>query len=133
MIEARIIGKCSWFGGPHDPTLSRDEGLALVYGSGEFVSSSWLFLPGASRPLARLLNPEQPYLAMRWNYDAASRLELRAMVFRVTNLRTGRAALCVPVDWGPHKRTGRVVDLSPGIFKQLELETDMEVEVLRVK
>jgi N-acetylmuramoyl-L-alanine amidase len=48
----------------------------------------------------------------------------------VRAIKTGKIIRTVsPADWGPHVDTGRVADLSPGLMKELGIDTDDEVEV----
>ena len=48
----------------------------------------------------------------------------------VRALSTGIALTAFPADWGPHEKTGRVADLSPGLMADLGIETDDQVEVV---
>jgi len=120
-----VTGKISTFGGPKDLGVSRTEGLALI--EPPDLNVPWfgkLFLPEITVPgLARRLNPEMFYCAARWNYLFTSRTLLRKSLCHITTSK-GRCALCRPVDWGPNIRTGRVMDLSPGLAKFLGLKTD---------
>lgn len=122
-----IHGKISTFGGPQDLGVSRTEGLALIESAD--LNNPWfskLFLPETYAPgLARRLNPEMFYCAARWNYLFTSRTLLRKSLCEIVTSR-GRRALCRPVDWGPNIRTGRVMDLSPGLAAHLHLKTDDE-------
>jgi hypothetical protein len=43
---------------------------------------------------------------------------------------TGKQFLAWPADWGPHKDTGRVADISPSLMDKLGISTDDEVEVI---
>ena len=45
------------------------------------------------------------------------------------NPSNGRVADARPVDWGPNISTGRVADLSPGLAKELGLQTDDVVRI----
>jgi hypothetical protein len=42
----------------------------------------------------------------------------------------GKEFLAWPSDWGPHKDTNRVADLSPALMAALGLSTDDEAEVI---
>lgn len=44
----------------------------------------------------------------------------RGTYLEVTDLRNGRKVTCLVNDYGPQQRTGRVIDLSRGSYKQLE-------------
>jgi len=120
-----VTGKISTFGGPKDMGVTRTEGLALI--EPDDLKIPWfakLFLPQTTAPgLARRLNPEMFYCAARWNYLFTSRSLLRKSLCEVVTAK-GRRALCRPVDWGPNIRTGRVMDLSPGLANYLGLKTD---------
>jgi N-acetylmuramoyl-L-alanine amidase len=127
----RLTGKVSWFGGPEDMGVDADEGLAFI----DSVSDKpELFLPAqpsGTTGLARRLDPDQFYIATRWNYDVTSKedlLDMRVLV-RAT---TGKQFFAYPADWGPHEDTGRVADISPGLMAALGIDTDDEVEVLYV-
>src|SRR5436190_21884620 len=125
----KLIGKCSWFGGPDDLGVASDEGLAFIY---EVEQAPELFLPQqppGTTGLARRLNPEKHYIACRWDYDATPKDMLPDMIVMVRALKTGREFPATPADWGPHEDTGRVADISPGLMRALGIETDDEVEV----
>jgi len=124
-------GKVSWFGGPEDMGVSPSEGLAFIY---ETEDKPHLFLeeqPEGTTGLARRLNPDTHYLAMRWDYDTYSKEFLAgSAVAMVRSPRTKKEFIAHPADWGPHTDTGRVADISPGLMKALGIETDDEVEVV---
>src|SRR4051812_34834291 len=86
-----------------------------------------LFLPTqppGTTGLARRLNPNAHYLAMRWNYGQTSISWLRSHQVTVTNPKNGKSIMAWPADWGPNANTGRIADLSPGIASALGLSTD---------
>ena len=126
-----LKGKCSWFGGPHDDGVAPHEGLAIFNTSKG--APEGLFLDVArtnSLGTARRLNPNAHYIAVRWNYHVTSVAYLQGITVTVKNARTGKQFTDVhPADWGPNVRTGRVADLSPGLLKDLDLNTDDYVEV----
>ena len=125
-----LRGKVSWFGGPEDTGVAPDEGLAFIY---DVDDAPHLFLPKqppGTSGLARRLDPEVPYVAVRWDYDDTPKpmlLEIKALV---RSTKTGREFVAYPADWGPHVDTGRVADISPGLMEALGIETDDEVEVI---
>ena len=127
----KISGTCSWFGGPNDTGVDADEGLAFIYETGDQPD---LFLPDAQPDpaLARDLDPEEYYVACRWNYDdpTQTREMLLANKALVRNPKTGKTLPAFPADWGPHEDTGRVADLSPALLTDLGLTTDDTVEVI---
>jgi spore coat assembly protein SafA len=130
---ARVIlrGRMSTFGGPGDTGVGPAEGLALV-DENNFELFKDLFLPQQppeTTGLARRLNPEKFYLACRWNYQETPKEVLAQARVQVRNPLTDMAAYARPVDYGPALWTGKAADLSPGLARHLNLETDDEVEV----
>lgn len=128
----------STFGGPHDLGMTPTENLALFDRRDlEDPKFSYLFLPDSppgTSGLGRRLNPDQHYLACRWNYAETSRDFLRNSLAQVENMQNRRATDARPVDWGPSAATGRVADLSPGLAAALGLNTDDLVRItLRTK
>jgi N-acetylmuramoyl-L-alanine amidase len=125
-------GKCSWFGGPQDDGVSADEGLAFIY---DVEQAPHLFLPRqpqGTTGLARRLDPDVFYIACRWDYDTTPKtmLDDKDKKALVRSVKTGKALLAWPADWGPHEDTDRVADLSPALLAALDLDTDDEVEVV---
>lgn len=133
LAKAHFSGSCSWFGGPEDSGVSPSEGLAFIY---EYQMAPHLFLdkqPEGTSGLARRLNPEVPYVACRWDYDATPKTMLvdKTLMAKVRAKKTGKEMLAWPSDWGPHEeKTGRAADLSPGLMSGLGIVTDDEVEVI---
>lgn len=124
-----LRGKVSWFGGPDDMGVAPDEGLAFIY---DVSDAPQLFLdaqPPGTTGLARRLDPEEYYIATRWDYDIYPKSSLLDISVLVRNVKTGKALLATPADWGPNENTGRVADISPGLMEALALTTDDEVEV----
>lgn len=121
----------SWFGGPNDKGMAPAEGLALVnQGNLQLVSDYFLPVqPPGTTGLGRRLNPDKFYLACRWDYHRSPQETLLGTTIKVTNPKSGKSAMAKPVDWGPNEKTGRVADLSPGLCKELGLETDDICEV----
>ena len=130
-VVLKAKGKVSWFGGPEDDGVSPSEGLAFIY---SVADKPDLFLPKqppGTTGLARRLDPEEHYIAMRWNYDVYSKEFLRSdVVAKVYAPSTGRVFLAAPADWGPHVDTGRVADISPGLMEMLGIETDDVIEII---
>jgi hypothetical protein len=127
----RAKGKVSWFGGPEDMGVSPSEGLAFIY---DVEDKPAIFLdeqPPGTTGLARRLDPDTFYVAMRWDYDQFSKDRLagpeKALV---RSPKTGKKALAHPSDWGPHTSTNRVADISPGLMEHLGIMTDDEVEIV---
>jgi hypothetical protein len=126
-----VTGKMSWFGGPLDYGVAFDEGLALIEEDDlqDYGRFGYLFLPPKledPKPgLARRLNPNTFYLAMRWNYSQFPRAVLRQSIVKLT--ANGRSIFARPADWGPNDNTGRLADLSRGSCDALGLVTDDEV------
>src|SRR6516225_9239209 len=126
----RAKGKVSWFGGPEDMGVSPSEGLAFIY---DVDDKPQIFLdeqPTGTSGLARRLDPETYYIAMRWDYDQFSKDVLASDAMAIVRApTTGKVFLAHPADWGPHTNTGRVADISPGLMVALEVDTDDIVEV----
>jgi GH25 family lysozyme M1 (1,4-beta-N-acetylmuramidase) len=128
-MSTTLRGKVSWFGGPDDSGVAPDESLAFIY---EVSDQPSLFLdqqPPGTSGLARRLNPETFYLAMRWDYDETPREMLLEEVALVRSVKTGIARTALPADWGPGIED-RVADISPGLMDALGIETDDEVEII---
>jgi len=130
----RAKGKVSQFGGPEDMGVSSSEGLALENEGVNPENKPEVFLdtqPPGTTGLARRLDPEAYYIAMRWDYDQFSKDDLAgSRVALVRSVKSGASHYAHPVDWGPHVDTNRVADVSPGLMQILSLETDDEVEVV---
>jgi hypothetical protein len=127
-----LEGKMSVFGGPHDTGVTRSEGLAL-YDHSDVAQHPELFLkeqPHGTTGVARRLNPDVYYIACRWDYHQTSRTWLRTIKVKVTNIKTGVTLEAYPVDWGPNAHTDRVADLSPGLARDLGLDTNDTVRVV---
>jgi len=125
-------GKVSWFGGPQDDGVAPDEGLAFLY---EVEDAPYLFLdeqPKGTTGLARRLDPDEDYIAMRWDYNVYPKSMLRSSenVALVKAKKTGKQVIAHPADWGPHGDTKRIADISPGLMDRLGIKTDDEVEVI---
>jgi hypothetical protein len=129
MVLLDVTGKVSSFGGPNDMGVAPDEGLAFIH---QVADQPKLFLPKqppGTTGLARRLDPEQMYVACRWDYARTPRdmlLKHRALV-QVPG--TTKAMPALPADWGPHVDTQRVADISPGLMTLLDLKTDDIVRV----
>jgi N-acetylmuramoyl-L-alanine amidase len=130
-----VEGRASWFGGPNDTAgVGSSEGLAFIYTTEDKPVLFLSYQPEGTTGLARRLNPEQPYVACRWPYDAESKPKWREMLLTEMALveapKTGKKIKCYPADWGPHEeKTGRAADLSPSALEYLGIETDDEVIV----
>lgn len=129
-VALAVRGRCSWFGGPNDKGVAPDEGLAFIY---DVEEAPHLFLPEQppnTTGLARRLDPHSHFIACRWDYDTTPREQLLDQVALVRAVKTGRALIAYPSDWGPHVDTGRVADISQGLMEALGIMTDDEVEVI---
>jgi len=125
-MSIKLEGKMSVFGGPHDTGVTKSEGLAL-FDHNDVQHYPELFLkeqPHGTTGVARRLNPDAYYLACRWDYSVTSRNHLRSIKVKVTNPKTGESLMAQPCDWGPNHNTGRIADLSPGLAKALDLDTN---------
>ncbi|MDH2402769.1 hypothetical protein QCM77_22815 [Bradyrhizobium sp. SSUT18] len=118
------VGKMSTFGGPTDPGVGPDEGLAL-FEQIDVAANPDIFLqtqPPNTTGLAKRLDPTVNYIACRWDIFATPREFLRTIKVRVS--ANGKSEEARPVDSGPKPTTGRVADLSPGLATKLGLKTD---------
>lgn len=124
-------GKVSWFGGPEDQGVAPDEGLAFIYDASQAPDLFLPMQPEGTTGLARRLDPEEFYIAMRWDYDMISKTELASGNYMalVRAPKTGKWFHARPADWGPHGDTDRIADISPGLMEALGIETDDIVEV----
>ena len=127
----RAKGKVSWFGGPEDTGVTPSEGLAFLY---DVEDKPEVFLdsqPPGTTGLARRLDPDTYYIAMRWDYDQFPKDRLAGNeIAMVRSTKSGKHHYAHPADWGPHVDTNRVADLSPKLMEVLGLNTDDEVEVV---
>ena len=130
MLGEILRGTASWFGGPNDEGVTPDEGLAFIYDVDDKPELFLLFQPEGTTGLARRLDPDVHYIAMRWDYDEISKADLLNTVCLVRAPATARAFWAAPADWGPNADTGRIADLSPGLMDDLGTETDDEVEII---
>jgi hypothetical protein len=117
-------GKISTFGGPTDTGMSSSEGLALCTTAEHFTRMRRLFLPWATEPLGRQLDPEAAYIACRWDYKRTPPALLRRGWVYVYNPAIRQGEHARPIDWGPAAWTGRLTDISPGLARRLLLRTD---------
>ena len=130
-------GPMSTFGGPTDTGMAPDEDLALYDASNAAKISAFLLSADAASQqagvaitgLGRRLDPTKFYVAYRWDYTKTSKAFLRTVGVHLTNPKTGKTINCLPVDWGPNSRTGRVCDMSPGAAAALGLQTDDTVTI----
>ena len=116
----------SWFGSPRDTSgVTATETGAIT---GELLRALNDPLdPSAATLRAR---PEDYYyVAMRFAYSPNGRGFWRDARLLIVSPRTGAKVVVRPVDWGPHTRTGRVLDLSPQSLRDLGLTTDDEALV----
>jgi hypothetical protein len=83
----------------------------------------------AAKGLVQALDTNAAYLAARWDYGMTPREYLRATKVKVTNPATGESEFAQPVDWGPSPKTGKAVDISPGLEARLKLKEEVEIEL----
>jgi hypothetical protein len=137
MEVLNVIGKISHFGGPDDTGVSSSEDLAWfeTWDQVEAADKEHLFLdaqPDGTTGLARRLDPDGAYyVACRWDYDQFPKERLAGSELAlIRSPRTGKKVLAAPIDWGPHTDTGKSVDASPAVLKQLgDVATGEEVEL----
>ncbi len=126
-----LRGRVSSFGGRLDKGMKWSEGLALVSPQ-ESVQPFFrpLFQIGLdkTRGLARQLDDNALYCAMRWDYDEYHPYELQRLLVRVS-VPSGKFVFLRPVDWGPNIDTNRLIDVSPLALTLLSAKTDDVVEV----
>lgn len=129
-----LQGRMSTFGGPDDDGMTKTEDLALVEKQSQADDYPADFFLSASAARAtgwgRRLNPEKFYIACRWDYSLTPKAFLRTAQVTVQDPTNGRSALARVVDWGPHERTDRIADISPGLARFLEIDTDDIVNVI---
>lgn len=119
-----VLGKISHFGGPSDRGVTASETGTIT---GEHLRS----LNNPMRPSAAQLRSRPAdfyYVAMRWDYRPHGRTFWRRAKLLVV-APSGRAVIVRPVDWGPHTRTRRILDLSPQAVRDLGLRTDQQAYV----
>jgi hypothetical protein len=131
----RITGRVSHFGGPEDTGVSPSEDLAWWETWDQVVKDNAedLFLseqPSGTTGLARRLDSDRFYIAMRWPYEVFSKAHLATSGdMALVRANNGRQYLARPADWGPNENTGRVADISPGLMEALGIDTDDEITV----
>ncbi len=120
-----VRGRISWFGGPADRGISRSARGAIT---GERVRL--LNDPLDPDPATLASRPEDYYwVAMRFSYSPNGVRFWRDARLVLRNPVTGAAVVVRPVDWGPHTRTRRIVDVSSQTMRDLGLSTDDDVLV----
>lgn len=127
----KLSGKVSSFGGPDDRGVKHDEGLALY---GRINQNLNLFLRApheGTAALARRLDPSKFYCAMRWDYSLTPKSLLRICSVKITF--NNKSIYAAPCDWGPHERTERIIDVSPGVMSALGCTTDDTVDCQLIK
>jgi uncharacterized protein (TIGR02594 family) len=125
-------GRMSIFGGPEDSGSGDPAERLALWHSREQMSEAGFgdyLLPPSHLGLFRQLNPDKYYIACRWDYNETPAKLLRESFATVASVKTGKSVKCLPVDWGPNIRTGRIADLSPGAARALGIETDDVVTV----
>lgn len=126
-----MTGKCSTFGGLNDSGMMESEGLAL-YEHAEADTRPDLFRERSANEAegtSKRLKEDSFYIALRFNKALHSRKIYQSLKYKVSNPANGKSTIAFLVDWGPNANTGRLVDLSPGLARFLEVQTDQEVEV----
>jgi hypothetical protein len=64
---------------------------------------------------------------MRWDNHPNGRSFWRDARILLENPLTGVRIVVRPIDWGPHTRTSRIIDLSPQALTDLGVRTDDEL------
>lgn len=120
-----VRGTISQFGGPRDTGVSPTETGAIT---GERLRS--LNDPlDASRSVIESRPEDFYYAAMRYSYSPGDRSFWRDARLLIRNPATGDQVVVRPVDWGPHTRTRRIIDVAPQTERDLGASTDDEVDV----
>jgi hypothetical protein len=119
-------GRISQFGGPEDFGVSAGEGLAIYHAYSQAPDFFLKEQPPGTTGLARRLNVNRNYCAMRWSYRETNLSVLRKSYVMIEF--NGKSVAAKAVDWGPNERTGRIIDVSPAIMKFLGCQTDDIVE-----
>lgn len=75
-------------------------------------------------------DPDDLYCAFRFNYERYPRRLLLESTITIVAEESNRSVSNIsPIDWGPARWTGRIVDVSPGVMNALDATTDDRVEV----
>lgn len=75
-------------------------------------------------------DPDDLYCAFRFNYEIYPRRLLLESTITIIAEESNRSASNIrPIDWGPARWTGRIIDVSPGVMDALDATTDDRVEV----
>lgn len=131
-----IKGGCSTFGGPDDRGMAMNENLSLYWTHDQCDARPDLFLPRTPENeilgTSKRLDTTAHYIAIRFDKPSRTVGEWRTTPFLVLNYATGAQTSAFLVDWGPHKDTGRVADLSEAVEKILGLKTDAMCRVLEM-
>ncbi len=123
--HAFVEGRTSEFGGPNDTGVSATETGAI---SGEVLRRLNAPLNPSAATLAS--RPEDYYyVAMRFDYTNVGRAFWANARLLVLDRASGRAVVVRPVDWGPNTSTGRLLDLSPQVLRDLQVATDHRLAV----
>lgn len=90
---------------------------------------SWEGTGLACGPARELDTENDDFCAMRWQQPYANKgighqKWWREQKIKVTNIETEKSTIVRPVDWGPHKDTGRVIDLSNKSRNDIGAETN---------
>lgn len=115
-----VEGLVSWFGGPRDTGVTASE-------TGAITGENLRALNNPLNPDAGTLQANAAdyyYVAMRFDYSPQGRSFWQRARFLIVNPSNGVAVVVRAVDWGPHTRTARILDLSPQSLDDLGLETD---------
>lgn len=126
-----LKGKVSTFGGAGDTGMTLTEGLS-IFEHHEADQRLDLFYHRGVNPnvgTSKRLKPDSYYFAYRFPLDPRpDRKVLQATQFLFRNPENGRMVVAWLADWGPHERTGRVFDISPGVANALSVQTDQEIQ-----
>lgn len=131
-----LKGKMSVFGGISDSGMTKSEGLS-IYEHHEADLRPDLFTPRSSDlslGTSQRMKPETFYFAYRFPLNPRpDRKALQGTQWLFRNPQNGRMATAWLIDFGPHERTDRVFDLSPGLANALQVATDQQIEGISVE
>jgi hypothetical protein len=116
-----VEGRVSAFGGPDDTSFEADRQTQITRERLSELNDPLDPTPGDL--LARA--PDYYYAAMRVDYrpDGSDWWAHNGKLV-VVNPRTNRRVVVRIVDWGPHPRTERILNLSPQAMRDLDLHTN---------
>ncbi len=120
-----VRGTVSHFGGPNDTGVTPSE-------TGAITGENLRALNNPLDPSDAFLRENADayyYIAMRWSYSPGGRSFWKDARIILRNNGNGKVVVVRPVDWGPHIRTARILDISPQALDDLGAQTDEDIDV----